>query len=540
MPISPYDGYTAGSNWIRANQPVVVTNVAALRALDKTKIGYAITKGYYTSGDGGAGEYWYDISDTTSTDNGGTVIVASDGGRWKRCLSQKDLCPEIFGAVADGISDDTTSLKSYISYVQTGGEVQLTPGKSYRITNSLTLTSKHLVCNGKATIIADLNNTSMDALVLNALEIRPGTQQIYTPGSHVRGVIILAKSALRDSIRINRGDYVTLRDVDTQRDPNLSPITRDGVHFEADADGHWIENLLLENVRVSDAGRDGFRFEIPANSWHNVFINNGTLTNCEVRGAGLVSPGKCINFVSHNTTVINTISQINIMGGEYSLTSSATNQNPDGIGVEKGIGCSSIGNITIIGTTIECVPTSGSGYAINTKDMDRSTFIDLIPYNFSGSSTGIGGGTDYVLIGSQGLDAYYPPKDWTPVVSGGTTPGTPVYSFRLGRATRIGKLCHVDFQFAIASWGDSVGNIQISGLPWNVSANAFNAAFGSIGLLNTLTMPAGFYTAALWGVPNTNTMTISLNGSGVNQQTATVSQASSSFSLYGSLTYVAD
>ena len=92
------------TNWIRANQPIVVTNVAAVRALDKTKIGYAVTKGYYTAGDGGAGEYWYDGSDTTSTDNGGTIIVASDSGRWK-LISSGRLNIKHFGAKADSSFD---------------------------------------------------------------------------------------------------------------------------------------------------------------------------------------------------------------------------------------------------------------------------------------------------------------------------------------------------------------------------------------------------------------------------------------------------
>ena len=116
MPISPYDGYTAGSNWIRANQPVVVDNITALRALDKTKIKYAITKGYYTPGDGGAGEYWYDSSDTTSTDNGGAIITASDGGRWKL-----NACGVVkvkqFGAKGDASTDDTSALQNFFTYL---------------------------------------------------------------------------------------------------------------------------------------------------------------------------------------------------------------------------------------------------------------------------------------------------------------------------------------------------------------------------------------------------------------------------------------
>ena len=137
MPISPYDGYTAGSNWIRANQPVVVTNVSALRALDKTEIGYAITKGYYTAGDGGAGEYWYDSSDTTSTDNGGSVILAADGGRWKLIINGV-INSKQFGAKGDGVTDDTSKLQAAIDYCVSRYLPLFVPAGGY-LTGPLTL-----------------------------------------------------------------------------------------------------------------------------------------------------------------------------------------------------------------------------------------------------------------------------------------------------------------------------------------------------------------------------------------------------------------
>lgn len=61
----------------------VVNSVAELRLLSKTGNTKARTTGYWTPGDRGAGEYYLDAADTTSVDNGGTVIVAADGARWK-------------------------------------------------------------------------------------------------------------------------------------------------------------------------------------------------------------------------------------------------------------------------------------------------------------------------------------------------------------------------------------------------------------------------------------------------------------------------
>ena len=53
---------------------------------------------------GVTGLFYYDAADTTSPDNGGTVIVSSDGKRWKRYLNGA-VYPEWFGAVADDTTD---------------------------------------------------------------------------------------------------------------------------------------------------------------------------------------------------------------------------------------------------------------------------------------------------------------------------------------------------------------------------------------------------------------------------------------------------
>lgn len=62
----------------------VVNSVAALRTLLKTSPSkFASTAGYYLPGDFGKADYYLDEADATSVDNGGTIIVANDGGRWK-------------------------------------------------------------------------------------------------------------------------------------------------------------------------------------------------------------------------------------------------------------------------------------------------------------------------------------------------------------------------------------------------------------------------------------------------------------------------
>jgi hypothetical protein len=65
---------------------VVMANVATLRA-NTFAWPNVYLSGYTTPADGGEGTFHYVASDTTSSDNGGTVIVDTTGRRWHRLFS---------------------------------------------------------------------------------------------------------------------------------------------------------------------------------------------------------------------------------------------------------------------------------------------------------------------------------------------------------------------------------------------------------------------------------------------------------------------
>ncbi|RQZ57415.1 hypothetical protein DF057_28640 [Burkholderia cepacia] len=92
----------------------IVDSVAGLRSLSKLLYGRAFVTGYYLPHDGGGGAYQLDPSDTTSADNGGTIIVASDGGRWK-LQHIGSVSIRQFGAKGDGTTDDTASMQNGLS-----------------------------------------------------------------------------------------------------------------------------------------------------------------------------------------------------------------------------------------------------------------------------------------------------------------------------------------------------------------------------------------------------------------------------------------
>ena len=118
--ITPFDDLTE----LRAN-----TDSALLRA------GLA---GHTTEGDGGGGEFWLDTSDTSTADDNGINIVDSVSpriGTWKRLYEGIFINPKWFGAIGDGVTDDTTAIQAAMNYCRdnkTGG--LLFPEGDYLVT----------------------------------------------------------------------------------------------------------------------------------------------------------------------------------------------------------------------------------------------------------------------------------------------------------------------------------------------------------------------------------------------------------------------
>ncbi|WNG69279.1 hypothetical protein [Cupriavidus gilardii] len=91
--------------------PRVVKSINDLKALPKNGAKFVEVLGYYEPGDMGGGRYWVDAADDTSEDNGGTIIVANDGGRW-RLADTKIVSVRQFGAKGDGVFDDTAAFNA--------------------------------------------------------------------------------------------------------------------------------------------------------------------------------------------------------------------------------------------------------------------------------------------------------------------------------------------------------------------------------------------------------------------------------------------
>lgn len=136
----------------RISNEFVVSNISALRGLDKTKHQCATTLGYYAGGDGGSGSYYCDLSDTTSADNFGSVIVATDGGRWKLTQNQ-DTSIKQWGAVVGGTTDAAGSIINALANLTTGSALRI-DGGTYRCSVGITIPA------GIAVYSSSLSHTS--------------------------------------------------------------------------------------------------------------------------------------------------------------------------------------------------------------------------------------------------------------------------------------------------------------------------------------------------------------------------------------------
>ncbi|GAA3403738.1 glycosyl hydrolase family 28-related protein [Paenibacillus hodogayensis] len=107
------------------------------------------------------GPFYYDATDTTSSDNGGTILVSSMGARFKRSFSGS-VNVKWFGAKGDGANDDTAAIQQAINAKE--GTVFFPKGK-YNITAPLVIeTGDSLIGEGPEVTMIEKTTTTLASL----------------------------------------------------------------------------------------------------------------------------------------------------------------------------------------------------------------------------------------------------------------------------------------------------------------------------------------------------------------------------------------
>lgn len=168
---------STGSTTVGDGNSTLADRIAAINLADYTALrayagptkaarvtGYLAT----TAPSGIAGLFTVDDSDTTSADNGGTIIVASNGKRWKRSYTD-EVAAKWFGAKGDNSTDDTTSI---VNAAAASNNTKAPGTATYKITSSITLNNNNKIV-GDGQYATSLYNAGTTAAV---------TTPVSTPG----------------------------------------------------------------------------------------------------------------------------------------------------------------------------------------------------------------------------------------------------------------------------------------------------------------------------------------------------------------------
>lgn len=300
-----YKTTQVGSDWLnQINRQIFAAPTAAtlrtlgtLSVIDSTRVySRARTLGYYTPGDGGGAEYYFDPNDTTSTDNGGSVFVDQAGGRWKIATSTRYSVLQ-FGAKGDSNgtagngTDDTTAIVNAIAALpSTGGTVRVPGGHRCRITSTITLPFPgHYTLEGDGGC-ESWNNVGPSEIVVDA-------------------------SVTGDGIKLS-GPFSRLRDLMIR---GVSSGSANNVRIAAN-------NCGIDNCGITLAGQDNVR--IGADTGTNVNVNSWHVNNC-----AMTNPKRYNLYIHDGTFTV----QPNTNGGIASNNLYQGDQtNNDGIRVDAG------------------------------------------------------------------------------------------------------------------------------------------------------------------------------------------------------------
>ena len=170
-----------------------VDSVATLRSLSvQSQLTFVNVLGYYSEGDGGGGQFWYD-SLSSAADNSGTIFLPNSApalGRWKRLFSGA-VNVKWFGVYGDGATDDKTNIDRVNTFVQalTNGGVIYFPSSSgsYYHASALTFGTKVKVQMEKGALFS-----ATQAITFNG-RMQDTDSQVF---NSTTGLVTFAKGAI--------------------------------------------------------------------------------------------------------------------------------------------------------------------------------------------------------------------------------------------------------------------------------------------------------------------------------------------------------
>lgn len=205
-----------------------------------------VLKTNYVAGDGG-GLFSYDASDTTTADNGGTVIVDAAGNRWKRQWDETNCDARWFGNLATSFA---TAVQTALDLQPDGARrinVKLPPGTYSLATDLFIKRAATLQGSNKDTCTITLSGTARVVI---------GGQASTTNRAGISDILIVAiNAATTPALVFDRANDCFARRL------IIANVDFEGVTFGTSANPGGAELNTVEEVRVlvDAANASGFR-----------------------------------------------------------------------------------------------------------------------------------------------------------------------------------------------------------------------------------------------------------------------------------------
>ncbi|MBI3904436.1 MAG: hypothetical protein HY309_02445 [Pseudomonas fluorescens] len=313
------DGNSVGQI-IRDKLAPVANSIAALRNVLSIQYTHVFVSGY-EPGTAGGGVYEYDAADTTSADNNGTIIVATDGGRWKLKF-QQFVTVEQFGVLPIAGRNNFTRLQNAVA-VCVAAKIELCGGSGvFECGSTLDISYPTLVFRGNGFRNTVFKFTG-SGRAMDAIGTRPNNG-IYSFDLDVSDFTIEGNPATTDLFRcrINHARVVRINVREA------SPTIGCGFRFGGTVAGHYEQLTMSTNTQLMSSR--------PANGI--IFEADPTLSGARATCNTLLSP--CIEGATGDGIVFNACDVALVLGGTSEncggngLTETAGSQNNSYLGFD--------------------------------------------------------------------------------------------------------------------------------------------------------------------------------------------------------------